>query len=142
MAVADAEHPSEVMRRAASRLRELSGTATPAPWRVSYIEGIVPVVDGPNPDGHLVAETCRCRNEAHQGRARGDAGLITVLRNSAEDLAGLLEAEADRAGRTMVTDKDGTWCLTCGGLYGHNCGCWDAALATARAILGEADGDG
>ncbi len=131
-----AEHPSQLMRRAASRLREAHASATAPPWRVSFIDGLGPMVDGPGP---MIAEMYRY-GSTDEGHPKANATLITLLRNSAEALAGWLEAEADRAGRTMITDRDGLWCLTCGGVYGHNCACWDGALSVARAILGEQEG--
>jgi hypothetical protein len=128
------------MRRAATHLRELHGAATSAPWRVSYINGTSPAVDGPGkPDGHLVAEMYRCPDRAHAGREGHDAELIVALRNSSESLAAWLEAEAVTCERMTVTDQYGRsrWCHQCGGSHGRNCACWDGALATARAILGE-----
>lgn len=134
-----ADHPSQVMRRAASKLREAGSTATPVPWRVSYLDGAVPVVDGADPSGHLVAMMhTPCAGEAGcEERATANATLITLLRNSAEALAGWLEAEAGRAERDLSGVPDDRWCSRCGGIYGVSCNCWDGALATARAILGE-----
>lgn len=130
-----AEHPAETMRRAATRLRELHGAATPPPWRVSYIDGTRPVVDGPGPG--CVADPLAGSEQS--GRRKADADLIVVLRNSAESLAAWLEAEAVTCERMTVTDPYGRsrWCHQCGGSHGRNCACWDGALATARAILGE-----
>ena len=140
-----AEHPAETLRRAAVALREAGSTATPPPWRVSYLDGVDPAVDGPGmPDGHMVAEMYRCGDPAHEGRQQADATLTVILRNASPSLAGWLEAEAERAertiqaGRSIITDQYGLWCHTCDGLHGHGCACWDGALSVARAILGEA----
>ena len=136
-----AEHPSLVMRRAANLLREAGSTATPPPWRVSYLDGVVPVVDGADPSGHLVARMhTPCEGEAGCGeRAKANATLIALLGNARESLAGWLEAEADRADRFTTTDPYGRnrWCQQCGFTLGRGCGCWGGALATALAILGE-----
>jgi hypothetical protein len=125
------------MRRAAARLREASANATPPPWRVAFLDGVAPLVDGP---GHMVAKMHRCGHPEHEERAKADATLAALLRNASEPLAGWLELEAERAERTMIPHEDGLWCLWCGGVYGHNCACWDGALTVAREILGEAPG--
>lgn len=135
-----AEHPAGTMRRAAARLLEAGSAATPPPWRVSFLDGIDPAVDGPAPDGHMVAEMSRCSDPGHEGRQKADAELIALLRNAAEPLAGWLEQEAVRAERTTRDMPDGPWCLNCGGIHGQNCGCWTGALATALKILGEEEG--
>ena len=137
--MAAAEHPAEVMRRAASRLREAMTAATPPPWRVSFIDGVIPAIDGPAPDGHLVAEM-----QQRTARAMGDAAIAVLLRNSAEALAGWLELEAERARkeiRVPFVRSPELRCRTCDGTpdVPGGCECWDAALATARAILGEED---
>jgi hypothetical protein len=103
---------------------------------VSFADGDAPVVDGPGPDGHIVAEMYRCGYPEHEGRQKADATLITLLRNSAVALAGWLEQEADKAERATVMG----WCRNCGGIHGRNCACWDGALSVAREILGEQEG--
>lgn len=139
-----ADHPSQVMRRAASRLRELAGGATPGPWRVSFIEGAWPVIDGPTPDGQLVAEPFRRSTPDYDPVQRSNAEWIAAMDPAVGvALAGLLEAEADSARRAVHdTLAGGKWCGRCDrGLEPAGpsaCLCWDGALATARAILGEA----
>jgi hypothetical protein len=139
-----AEHPAALMRRAAARLLEASAAATPPPWRVSFLDGRVPVVDGPGPG--IVADP-----------RRADAELIVILRNAAGPLAGWLEETARRCEENVAEDRPecthddfcrcekpllfgcdfcGEWLVTKG------CTCWDGAMATARAILGEAEGNG
>lgn len=125
------EHPAQVMRRAAARLRGAAGEATPGPWGVSFLDGVTPVVDGPGP-GDLVAEMQQQRMD----RAKADAELIVLLRNSAEALAGWLESEAVRSERDVQGGPVAWWHRGCAYL-GSGCDCWDAALSTARAILGE-----
>ena len=131
-----AEHPSALMRRAASRLRELAGRATPVPWRVSFIDGTEPIVDGPGPDGHMVAEMYQCGDPVHGRRPKADAELIVLLRNSVEPLAGLLEETARRADDDVMGGPVLWWHRGCAFLD-SGCACWDKALATAHAILGE-----
>lgn len=141
------EHPAAIMRRAASRLREATAGATPPPWRVSFIDGIEPVIDGPGlPDGHMIAEVYRCEDPGHQGRPEADAALAVLLRNSAESLAGWLEDYTRRAEsaiillKTVVAEPRRFWCRWCERELQPNvdgCKCWDAALAVSRAILGE-----
>lgn len=133
-----AEHPSQVMRRAAARLREASRAATPPPWRVSYIDGVTPAVDGPSPDGHMVAEMYdQCGDPDHADRPKADAELIVILRNASEALAGWLEKEARRADEETRVTASGRWCRIC---IGEHCACWDGALSVALKILGEAEG--
>jgi hypothetical protein len=129
-----AEHPAALMRRAAARLLEASAAATPAPWRVAFLDGRVPVVDGPGPG--IVADP-----------RRADAELIAILRNAAEALAGWLEAEAERASREIgapFVRSPELRCRTCDGTpdVPGGCECRDGALSVARAVLGEADGNG
>lgn len=130
-----AEHPSVTLRRASARLREAMAPATPPPWSVAFIDGEIPAIDGPGLPG-LVAEM-----QQRTARAMGDAALAVLLRNAAEGIAGWLEAEAEHAERFTATDPYGRsrWCQQCAGTLGRDCACWDAALATARAILGEED---
>jgi hypothetical protein len=117
------EHPAALLRRAAACLLKASAAATPAPWRVAFLDGRVPVVDGPGPG--IVADP-----------RRADAELIVILRNSAEALARQLELEAERcAEEVRVTEAD-RWCRICTGTP-ERCPCWKGPLATARVILGE-----
>jgi hypothetical protein len=60
----------------------------------------------------------------------------------AEALELLLEKEAVRADKRVSLALLGWWCHECGAIAGNGCDCWDGALATARAVLGEADGNG
>lgn len=136
-----AEHPAALLRRASARLREATGEATPGPWHVAFLDGVAPLVDGP---GHMVAKMHRCGHPGHEGRAKADASLTALLRNSAEALAGWLELEAERARkeiRVPFVRSPELRCRTCDGTpdVPGGCECWDAALATARAILGEED---
>jgi len=136
------EHPAALMRRAVARLLKASATATPGPWRVSFIDGVIPVVDGPGPESSLVAEMYWRGHFPRDGHLKADATLIAILRNSAEALAGWLEAEAERASREIgvpfVRSPD-LRCRTCDGTpdVPGGCECWDEALSVARAILGE-----
>jgi hypothetical protein len=70
--------------------------------------------------------------------AKADATLIALLRNASEALAGWLEEAADHAETRIGGPK--WWDKGCAGYVGSACHCWDGALATAREILGEAEG--
>jgi hypothetical protein len=108
--------PAETLHAAAQLLRERAREAAPGPWRVSFIDGTLPVVDGPG-GGHLVAET----------RQRADAEYIAGMHPAVGlALADLLESFA-----TCGCEEDGD----------H----WPEkaiALRLARLILGEAEGVG
>jgi hypothetical protein len=117
---------AEPLRRAASLLRERASAATPGPWRVSFIDGAIPVVDSTAGD-HLVAELHPCGDAAHGGRQRADAEWIAGMDPLAGlALAGLLEAFA-----SCGCEEDGD----------H----WpekSAALRLARLVLGEPETEG
>ena len=141
------EHPAVTLRRAAARLLEAHAAATPAPWRVSFLDGTEPAIDEDSSTGHLVAEMCRCDEPGHEARPKADATLITLLRNAVPALAGWLEMEAERAAaeiRVPFVRSPELRCRTCDGTpdVPGGCECWDEPLSVARAILGEADGNG
>lgn len=130
-----------LLRRAAADLREMAQAATPGPWGVVLIDGAPPAVDGPAADGHMIAETYACGDPEHAGRANADAAHIAGWHPLvAAAVAGLLEAEAKRAEAGLFFNPDypqeGWWCVY-GSQWPAACKCFDAALAVARAWLGE-----
>lgn len=118
------ESPSAVLRRAASLVRERARAASPGPWRVSFTDGALPVVDSPD---HLVTEPRQCLYPAHAGRPLADAtwaaGMHPVVGLA---LAELLESFAScecGEGDDHFPQKS-------------------AALKVARLVLGSAETEG
>lgn len=111
-------------------MRSRASAATPGPWRVSFISGTAPVIDGPAGDGHLVAETYLCGHAAHDGRRRADAAHIAAWCPSvAAAVAAWLEDEAGKADGMEVYEDTDAWPLWLEA-FAH-------PLAVARAYLGE-----
>lgn len=121
------EHPAEVMRRAASLLRESAKGASAPPWHVSGLDGTVRYAHW-----GLVAS-------AHRG---ADAAWIAAMHPGVGGaLAGWLEKEAEQAATAVSGTQDGWLCGRCWlDVKPGGCGHWDGALSVARAILGEQEG--
>jgi len=68
--------PAETLRSAAALLRERTSKATPGPWRVSFIDGVLPVVDSA---ARFVAEPPQEVGGADAGRGRADADYIALM---------------------------------------------------------------
>lgn len=121
-----AAEPPEMLRRAASLMRERAGKATPGPWRVSFIDGAIPVVDSTAGD-HLVAELHACGEAAHGGRQRADAEYIA----GTGPLFGLAVADLLEGFASCGCGEDGDhWAEKA------------AALRLARLVLGEPEPEG
>ena len=112
------ESPSAFLLRAADRLRSLSAPASKGPWRVSFMDGVTPVVDSP---GRVVAEA---RDLAD---ATWIAGMPPELGPA---LAGWLEYEARQAAGIDAHAGRPVYPLMLAG--------YERPLAVARVILGEA----
>lgn len=152
------EHPAALMRRAAGRLTELADAASPGPWHHMCMgsEGCSVINDGHLRGRKHVSFSGRKDWAADHADARYIASMSPVVGVA---LAGWLELEAQRAEADIrPDDEESDWCpegdCDCGSglyLYCTGCGtivepgcctCWDAAVAVARAILGEAQGNG
>jgi len=179
-----AEHPAEVMRRAAARLRKLAGDATAGPWERpldtrhkdfvgaalpddeqprTWRDGIIPEEFSQYPgyqyryagqrERVCVVQCNTCSDGSHDRKRNGrDLEYVAAM----DPIVGLalarwLEAEAARCAENVSEDRPEcahdycacekplmSYCDTCGEWLDGTCKCWTGALATARAILGEA----
>lgn len=153
--------PAEVLRSAATLMRERAMAASTAPWRP------VDALHGGESFGAVVgiggvAEDPATWIVATGGREPGDASYLadadfisSMHPLVALAVAGWLDAAAAGAKEYLVLDtpecghaeppcdcdRSPAWaCDRCGGWLGADCQCWDAALAVARVYVGETGG--
>jgi hypothetical protein len=140
----------EELRAAAAKLREVAGKATDGPWH-------------PDADELGRGWDLRSATDGHMafGLTKADAAWIALVHPGlAEPLAEWLEKTATEYGEDTYMDapEHGDYCgpgySTCDGhadilfcdrcgrplepeaAYEDQCGCWDAAIRTARVIIG------
>lgn len=123
---------ADLLRRAATRLRENAGKASKAPW-VAAADGLVwPDCMGDPVSGSQLLENAYYIEMLHPPVA---LALAELLEHQADDIS---DERAEE--RTFPTVTGGTYTAVVD-QYGAQRWDWTAALSVARAVLRESTGD-
>ena len=145
--------PAEIMRSAATMMRERAEAASPGPWHQMCMgsDGCQVLNDGHLRERKHVAWSGRKEWKADHADAEYIASMHPLvalavagwLNETALDAAENVKAdtpECVHAEPPCDCDTSPRWgCDRCSGWLGADCHCWDDALSVARTYLGESN---